>query len=151
MLLELAPPISSLALVAWLQSMILVQAFSPGVDSDLTGKVSLRHSGRVLTSSPCIFATYLNSGIPTLCSFGVCPTTRTHRFLPSQGRRKEKNKLSHKMANELWENRKRGRGASPSWRLYNFTVTYVPVTNVFTRYSEWRETQPHRNISYSRI
>lgn len=58
--------------------------------TQIWGEVSFRHSSWVLTSSPCILATYLNSGIPTLCSFGDCPTTRTHRFLPLQGRRKEK-------------------------------------------------------------
>lgn len=51
--------------------------------------VSCRYSPQVHTSSPCILATYLNSGIPTLCSFGDCPTTRTHRFLPSERRREK--------------------------------------------------------------
>lgn len=50
------------------------------------GDTSDTGSNHVHTSSPCMFATYLNSGIPILCSFGERPTTRTHRFLPLRGR-----------------------------------------------------------------
>ena len=54
------------------------------------GDTSDTRSNHIHTSSPCIFATYLNSGIPILCSFGERPTTRTHRFLPLRGRKYRK-------------------------------------------------------------
>ena len=43
-----------------------------------------------LTSLPCMFPTYLNSGIPTLCSVGCFPRTSTHRSLPTGTKKTER-------------------------------------------------------------